>query len=108
MRRKALNGESGLGLQLSPENHNAYAPKQRSFNELVSAWERAENGIEGDRYTYPEVLRLDEWASCTLRCTCRACSEGEAVELKCEAYQFGARKGLMHEVRRPHKTEAVH
>jgi hypothetical protein len=51
MRRKALNGESGLGLQLSPENHNAYAPKQRSFNELVSAWERAENGIGGDRYT---------------------------------------------------------
>jgi hypothetical protein len=88
-----------LVFNFHPENHNTHAPGQRSFKQLITAWERAENGIEGDKHTYPEVLQLNEWASCTLRCTRRVCSEGEAVELKCEAYPFGKRKSRMHEVR---------
>jgi hypothetical protein len=38
-----------LVFNFQPENHNAYAPGQRSFNQLITAWERAENGIEGDK-----------------------------------------------------------
>jgi hypothetical protein len=108
------NPNQVFNFYLKEELHSVSAPGQKSFKALTSAWKGAGNCVESDRDNFPEVLNSkanSAWTECTLRCTCGACREGKAVELECEPYRFGERKGQTYEVRMPCRLnvkEAMH
>jgi hypothetical protein len=83
-------------------DHDAEIDGHSSFASLVTAWEDGgKKYSDSDSIHYPEVRSgkgSKVYTSCTVRCTCTKCTEGEPVELVCESYPFGTARGMRPQV----------
>ena len=75
-----------------PSDHKVSDFGRPSFKQFQEHWAREgrKSGKGDDRF--PEVRKRnasDPFSRCTLQCVCGPCSQGEAKELRCEAYNFG-------------------
>jgi hypothetical protein len=75
-----------------PTNHNVADLDPRSFEKFQRQWEcdYGKSGKGDGRFS--EVRKrnaIKPFSKCTLRCMCGTCCHGKAVELQCDACEFG-------------------
>ena len=75
-----------------PGDHSAKDLGRQSFKQLQQQW-ATEYDKSGKGYGgFPDTRKknaLDSFLRCTLRCACGVCRQGKAVELRCDACDFG-------------------